>query len=189
MIEKLQKQGFHCGKIHLLASYGLLNYPELAGDYARIGIALYGVLSSRIDQNTCLVSLRPVLSVKARIALTKRLFTGETAGYGLQYTADRDLVIAVLTIGYADGIPRSLSDGKGKVLIHGKAAPIIGRICMDQMLVDITDIPNVTAGETATIIGTSENSELTAYDLADGSSTITNEILSRLGNRLPRMLI
>lgn len=189
VIEKLQKQGFHCGKIHLLASYGLLNYPELAGDYARIGIALYGVLSSRIDQNTCPVSLRPVLSVKARIALTKRLFTGETAGYGLQYTADRDLVIAVLTIGYADGIPRSLSDGKGKVLIHGKAAPIIGRICMDQMLVDITDIPNVTAGETATIIGTSENSELTAYDLADGSSTITNEILSRLGNRLPRMLI
>ncbi len=189
VIEELQKQGYDCGKKHLLASYGLINYPELAGDYARIGIALYGVLSSRSDQDNCPVSLRPVLSIKARIALTKRLYTGETAGYGLQYTADKDQEIAVLAIGYADGIPRSLSEGKGKVLIHGKDAPIIGRICMDQMLVDINDIPKVTAGETAIIIGTSENNAITAYDLADGSGTITNEILSRLGNRLPRILI
>ncbi|MCM1101142.1 MAG: serine racemase VanT catalytic subunit [Acetatifactor muris] len=183
-VANLEAKGFSCGKIHLLASYGLLRYPQFAGDYARTGIALYGVLSRRKDLADCPVSLAPVLSVKARVALIKELYAGESAGYGLQYTAPADRRIAVLSIGYADGIPRSLSCGKGHVLIRGHRAPIIGCICMDQTLVDVTAIPDVSPGDTAVLIGVSEDQEISAYDLAEASDTITNELLSRLGSRL-----
>lgn len=188
-IQELKMQGCDCGKVHLLASYGLLNYPELAGDYARIGIALYGVLSNRADLEGCPVRLNPVLSVKTRISLTKNLYAGESAGYGLAYTAQSNRKIAVLPIGYADGIPRALSCGNGKVLINGNEAPIIGRICMDQMLVDVTDIPDIRADDIAVIIGKSGNLEITAYNLAEKDGTITNELLSRLGSRLSRITV
>ncbi len=175
-------------KVHMLASSGLLHYPELAGDYARVGIALYGCLSSRKDLENCPVPLLPVLSVKSRIEIVKTLKKGESAGYGMQYTAEKDSKIAVIAIGYGDGLPRALSQGKGKMLVNGCEAPIIGRICMDQTIVDITDIPNVKAGDMAVIIGRSGEHEITAYDLAEASETITNEILSRLGLRLERVL-
>lgn len=189
VISALNERGCSCGKVHLLASYGLINYPELAGNYARIGIALYGVLSNRADLDNCPIDLRPVLSIKARVALTKDLYAGEAAGYGLQYVAESNRKIAVLAIGYADGIPRALSCGNGKVLINGNEAPIVGRICMDQMMIDITDIPNVKSGDVAVLIGKSGQHEITAYDLAEESGTITNELLSRLGSRLNRIAL
>lgn len=189
VLADLRERGCSPGKVHLLASYGLLNYPELAGDYARVGIALYGVLSNRADLDNCPLPLRPVLSVKARVALTKDLYAGEGAGYGLQHVAQHDQKIAVLTIGYADGIPRALSCGHGTVLLHGAQAPIIGRVCMDLTLVDITDIPDVKTGDIATIIGASGQREITVYDLAEEAGTITNELLSRLGGRLNRIML
>lgn len=189
VIEQLERRGYHCPKVHLQASYGLLNYPALAGNYARIGIALYGVLSNHADLDCCTAKLYPVLSVKARVASIRDLFAGEAAGYGLQYVAAQDSKIAALTIGYADGLPRALSGGVGKVLIKGHQAPIIGRICMDQTLVDITNIPNVRQGDIAVIIGKSGEYEITAYDIAEQAGTITNEVLSRLGTRLYRMMI
>lgn len=188
VISELKQHGCVCKKIHLLSSYGLINYPKYAGNYVRAGIALYGVLSNRNDIESCPISLYPVLSVKVRIAITKDLYAGESAGYGLQYVAESDRKVAVLSIGYADGIPRSLSCGNGKVLINGAEAPIIGRICMDQMLVDITDISNVKNGDVAIVIGKSGQKEITAYDLAEESKTITNEVLSRLSIRLNRIL-
>ena len=103
--------------------------------------------------------------------------------------ADDHKRIAVLSIGYADGIPRSLSCGNGKVLINRKEAGIIGRICMDQMLVDITDIPNVKSGDVAVLVGKSGQNEISVYDLAGASTTITNELLSRLGSRLTRIAV
>ena len=127
--------------------------------------------------------------MKARVALVKDLYAGETAGYGLGYMAESNRKIAVLSIGYADGIPRDLSCGKGRVLIAGSEAPIIGLICMDQMLVDVTDIPDAAAGDTAVLIGASGSRQITAFDLAEQAGTITNEILSRLGRRLERVLI
>ncbi len=171
------------------AIYGLLNYPELSGDYARIGIALYGVLSNRRDMENQRISLKPILSVKTRVALVKNMCKGESAGYGQQFKAEQNRRIAVLAIGYADGLPRALSCGVGKVLINGKKAPVIGCICMDQTLVDVTDIPNVKQGDVAVIIGKSGEQEITAYDLAEQTGTITNEILSRLGSRLERTLL
>lgn len=189
VISQLRKRGYDCPKIHLQASYGLLNYPQLSGDYVRIGIALYGILSTSEDREHCHIKLRPVLSVKARVALVKDLYQGETAGYGLQYAAKQNRKIAVLTIGYADGLPRSLSCGIGSVLIHGYKAGIIGYICMDQTLVDVTDIPNIKQGDTATIIGESGDHEITVYDMAKQTETITNEVLSQLGNRLERIIV
>ena len=189
MISKLRDRGLGCPKTHLLASYGLINYSELGGDYTRIGIALYGVLSTRTDRERCSISLRPVLSVKTRVTTLKTLQKGESAGYGLQFSADCDTRIAVLAIGYADGIPRSLSCSVGNVLIKGIKAPIIGRICMDQMLVDVSNIPNVKAGDVAVIIGQSGDEKITACDLAEQTGTISNEILSRLGERLERQMI
>ena len=115
-IAKLREQGCVCPKVHVLASYGLVNYPEIGGDYARIGIALYGMLSTREDTEECArkTGLRPVLSLKARIISVKDVFAEESAGYGLQFTAQRDGKIAVAAVGYADGLPRSLPAAQAK---------------------------------------------------------------------------
>lgn len=187
-IAELYQHGFTCPKKHIVNSDGLLYYPELAENYARVGIALYGILSTRTDTEHCGTSLEPVLSIKARIALVKDLFAGEAAGYGLQFAPLQNTRIAVATIGYGDGIPRSLSCGVGSVLVHGMKAPIIGRICMDQMFLDISNIPNVKPGDVAVIIGQSGNERITACDLAEQDGTISNEILSRLGERLERLI-
>lgn len=187
-VSELERRGCSCGKKHLLASCGLLNYPELGGKYARIGIALYGLLSNRSDLAHCPIALNPVLSLKARIALVKDVHRGESVGYGQAYTADRDRRIAVLAIGYADGLPRGISNGKGRALMNGTAAPIIGRICMDQTIVDVSEIPAARQGGIAVIIGKSGASEIRAYDIAEQSGTITNEVLSRLGFRLARTI-
>lgn len=185
-LARLEAQGCPIPKRHLLSSYGLLHYPELGGDYARVGIALYGVLSSPADLTRCPVTLRPVLSLKAQVAQVRTLEAGEQAGYDLQFTAQRPTKLAVLTIGYGDGLPRSLSCGVGAALVGGRKAPIAGRVCMDQTLVDVTDCPPVAPGDTAVLIGTSHGLEITACDLAKETGTIANEILSRLGARLER---
>lgn len=188
VLDALDYRGLDYHKAHLLASYGVLHYPDLAGEYARVGIAIYGLVSSRADADRCPVPLYPVLSLKARVSIVKNLYKGEGAGYGLCYTAPDDRRIAVLSIGYADGLPRGLSGGKGRVLVCGQAAPIIGNICMDQTLVDVTGIPDVQQGDVAVLIGRSGEMEISAYDLAEQAGTITNELLSRLGPRLERIL-
>lgn len=188
-IRQLEEHGYPCPVVHIQASYGVLNYPQLAGDYARVGIALYGVLSTKEDTMVWNDMLKPVLSMKARIASVKMLYQGESAGYGIQYTAKQDMRIATLAVGYADGMPRSLSSGVGSVLIGGKCAPVIGRICMDQMTVDISGIPDVQAGDEAVLIGRSGDLEISVCDIAKQAGTISNEILSRLGARLERMLV
>lgn len=185
----LRKRGLSYGRAHLLSSYGLLNYPELGGAYARVGIALYGVLSGRAGLETCPVALRPVLSLKARVASVKDLRKGERAGYGFGYTAECDRRIAVLTIGYADGFPRALSRGRGKVLLKGTEAPVVGLVCMDQTLVDVTGIPGVESGDIAVVIGASGQREISVCDLSEAGETITNEVLSRFGARLSRVMV
>ena len=166
-----------------------MNYPQLGGDYARAGIALYGLLSGRNDFVRHPLPLAPVLSLKARVALLKTLHDGERAGYGLEYAAHGERIIAVLPIGYADGLPRDLSCSRGHVLLHGRKAPIVGRVCMDQTLVDVTDIPEARRGDVAVVIGRSGEQEIAAYDLSEAGNTITNEWLSCLGARLPRIVV
>lgn len=189
LADRLKGRGCFCPKLHLQSSYSVLNYPELAGDYARVGIALYGVLSTREDTEKWKNALKPVLSLKARVAAVKNLHPGEAVGYGLQFTADKEMQIATLSIGYADGLPRDLSGGVGSVLIGGVRAPILGRMCMDQTIVDISRVPMVQTGDEAVLIGRSGGEEITAADLAEQAGTITNEILSRLGARLERTVV
>ena len=187
-IDFLHKQGFSGFKTHLQSSYGVLNYPDLNYDYARIGIALYGVLSSSTDNITAEADLKPVLSLKSRIECVKELHAGESIGYGLTFTAPKEMKIAAVSIGYADGIPRELSN-KGHVLVHGKKAAIIGRICMDQLLIDASKLSHVSSGDEVVLIGSCGGEMLSAAKIAEYSNTKSNEILSRLGNRLERIPI
>lgn len=189
MVRELRTAGYKIPRLHMLASYGILNYPHLAEDYARCGIALYGVLGTEEDENPWRDSLSPVLSLKARVASVRDLDKGESAGYGLAFTAPSKMRIAALSIGYADGLPGNLSNMKGCVLINGKRAPIIGRVCMDQTLVDVSSIPDVCPGDIAVIIGRSGKDCIRASEVAASCGTISNELLSRLGERPERILI
>lgn len=186
-VRALEKEGMDCGQAHLLGSYGALSYPEFGGAFARCGIALYGVMSSRADERRMETGLLPVLSLYAGVVSVRTLEKGECAGYGLAFRARRRTRLAVLSVGYADGVPRRLSCGKGYVLVGGKRAPIAGRICMDQMLVDVTGIAGVKAGDRAVLIGRDGKESISVCDMAGRAGTISNEILSCLGARLERM--
>lgn len=186
LLEKLKERGIAIPKVHIQSSYGFLNYPELPCDYVRAGIALYGVLSAPGDRTRLELDLRPVLSLKSKVVLIRKIQTGESVGYGRAFTAERDSRIAVLPLGYGDGLPRNLSCGRTQAVIRGQRVPVIGRICMDQLMVDITDAHGIFVGDTATFIGWDGSMEATAPDLADQGGTITNELLSRLGGRLTR---
>ncbi|MDE7183228.1 MAG: serine racemase VanT catalytic subunit, partial [Lachnospiraceae bacterium] len=184
ILNRLKKQGIHIPKIHIQSSYGLLNYPELKCDYVRVGISLYGVLSTPDAQTKLHLDLRPVLSLKAQIVLVRNIKAGERVGYGRAFVADRDSRIAIVSIGYADGFSRILS-GKGQnVLIDGQPAPIVGRICMDQLAVDVTKLSDVCVGMIVTLIGRDGNEEITAPAVAEQTDSITNELLSRIGMRV-----
>ena len=185
--EYLEKKGCSFAK-HLQSSYGVLNYESAEFDYARIGIALYGILSADGDVVDTPVRLKPVMELKARIENIKKIKSGESIGYGLTYTAQTKQKVAAVSIGYADGIPRSMSN-TGYVLYKGKKAAIIGRICMDCMLIDVTEFSNIMQGDEVTIIGKSGEEEITAELFAKWNETITNEIMSRLGERLERIIV
>ena len=189
LLEQLKQHRIALPKTHIQSSYGILNYPEVQCSYARIGIALYGVLSSPGNKTKIQPELRPVLSLKTRVVLTRQIAAGESVGYGQAFSASRNTRIAVLSIGYADGVPRSLTCGRGEVLLHGCRAPIIGRICMDQLMIDITDIHDVKRGDIATLIGVDGSEAITAEEVAAASETITNELLSRLGDRLEKVYL
>ena len=189
LLNELQVRGIRIPKIHIQGSYGLLNYPELECDYVRVGIALCGVLSSPSDCTKLLLDLRPVLSLKARVALVRDVEKGSEIGYNRAYKAPRDGRIAIIPIGYGDGVPRSLSCGKSSVMINGCAAPIVGRVCMDQLTVDVTDIEDVHPGDVAVVIGGGAESGISAPAVADSSESISNELLCRMGSRLPVTVI
>lgn len=184
LLNQLKEKGITIPKIHIQSSYGLLNYPELKCDYVRAGVSLYGVLSSPNDRTKLQLDLRPVLSLKSRVILLREIKKGDSVGYSRSFVANRDSLIAVLPVGYADGYPRNLSCGKSYVLINGHQAPVVGKICMDQLAVDVTDIPDIKVGITATLIGKDGDEEISASMIADNSESITNELLSRMGQRL-----
>ncbi len=178
----LQIKGHDIGNVHIQASCGIINYPNLPCNYARAGIALYGVLSSGA-KTLVKADLHPVLSLKARIAEIKNISIGEHIGYSRAYTSKNDIKVAAVTIGYADGVPRNLNKDF-YVLIRGKKAFLVGLICMDQLIVDITNIPDAQEGDEVTIIGKDGDEQIKCEDLAQKCGTITNEILSRLSSRL-----
>ena len=184
LISQMETAGLPIPKIHLQSSYGLLNYPDLPCDYVRAGISLYGVFSSPDDRTLLQPKLRPVLALKAKVVLIREISRGETVGYGCTFRAERNSRIAILPIGYGDGLPRNLS-GKAMVRISTHLLPVIGRICMDQLAIDLTGADDVSVGDTAILIDNAENSHLLAPNVAALSGSISNELLCRLGARLP----
>ena len=180
----MRSAGYDPGRLHIQSSYGIWNLPpQPCCAYARPGIALYGVYSDDSPVQRPL-DLRPVLSLRARVASVRTLEPGETAGYGRAYQAERQTRLAVVTIGYADGLPRDLTQRGGEVLIHGQRCPMVGRMCMDQLLVDVSGVDDVRADDIVTLIGRDGGQVIWAEELAEQCGTITNELLSRLGNRL-----
>ncbi|MBS5214977.1 MAG: serine racemase VanT catalytic subunit [Clostridiales bacterium] len=188
LTDMLKAAGISLPPLHVQSSYGVLNYPSLKYDFARIGILLYGCHSQ--FEESCLMNpdVRPVLSLYSHVALIREVDEGDTVGYGRTYKARRKRRLAVIPIGYADGYPRSLSN-RGYVLIHGQRARIVGRICMDQMIADVTAIENVCVSDRVTLIGKDGRHRIYAEELAALSQTITNELLSRLGSRITRVLL
>ena len=184
LISQMETAGLPIPKIHLQSSYGLLNYPDLPCDYVRAGISLYGVSSSPDDRTLLQPKLRPVLALKAKVVLIREISRGETVGYDRTFRAERNSRIAILPIGYGDGLPRNLS-GKAMVRISTHLLPVIGRICMDQLAIDLTGADDVSVGDTAILIDNAENSHLLAPNVAALSGSISNELLCRLGTRLP----
>ncbi len=185
LLDALKDGEIDIPKVHIQSSYGLLNYPDLTCNYIRVGIALYGVLSSPNDDTNLKLDLRPVLSLKSRVVLIRKVKKGESVGYGRESTVKRDSRIAIIPIGYGDGFPRNLSNGNGRVLVNSHIVPIVGRICMDQLSIDITDVEGVSTGDIVTLIGAEEYDDLSASSVAYSLGTISNELLCRMGARLP----
>lgn len=183
LLEELKAAGLTIPLTHIQSSYGLLNYPELSCDYVRVGIALYGVLSTT-EPTAEEVDLQPVLALKTRVALLRDVPRGECVGYGRAFRAREDSRIAILPIGYGDGLPRILS-GRSGVRIRGQYAPIAGRVCMDQLAVDVTNLRGISLGDVATVICAEADSLLSAPEVAEAAETISNELLCRMGARLP----
>ncbi|MWV46103.1 serine racemase VanT catalytic subunit [Paenibacillus sp. HJL G12] len=186
VIRKLKAAEINPGRTHIQSSYGILNYPGAGYDLVRPGIALYGLLSHEGDQVQAQADLRPVLTLRAKVTQVKEVEAHHPVGYGLNFVPSHDIRIATVSIGYADGIPRSLSEHGGYVLIRGQRASMIGSICMDQLTVDVTSIDGVRQGDTVTLIGQDGEETLTACQIAERCGTVSNEILSRLGSRVER---
>ncbi|MDE5780766.1 MAG: serine racemase VanT catalytic subunit, partial [Lachnospiraceae bacterium] len=185
LIDVLEGSGITIPKLHIQSSYGLLNYPYLKCDYIRVGIALYGVLSSPNHKTKLELDLRPVLSLKSKVVLIRSVKEGDSVGYGRNFIAEHDSRIAILPVGYGDGYPRSLSMENSSIIINRKRVPVIGRICMDSLVVDITDAGEVSVGDTAILIGMDECGGLPAPDVAESYGSISNELLCRMGARMP----
>lgn len=185
MLSFLEVRGIDIPLKHCSNSAGIMDIPEVNMDAVRAGIILYGLLPSDEVQKESL-DLKPVLELKAKVAYVKTLEPGRTISYGGTYVVEKEQRIATIPIGYGDGYPRSLSN-KGYVLIHGKKAPICGRVCMDQFMVDVTDILEVKEGDEVTLIGKEKDEVLTMEYLGGLSGRFNYEFACDLGKRIPRI--
>ena len=166
---------------HCSNSAGILELPEANFDVVRAGITLYGILPSEEVQSG-IVPLKPVLSLYSHVTYLKKVSPGQSISYGGTFTAEREMRVATIPVGYGDGYPRGLSN-KGYVMIRGKRAPILGRVCMDQFMADVTDIPEAAMGDRVCLIGEG----ITAEELGDLSGRFSYELVCDLGKRIPRV--
>ncbi|OEG00251.1 alanine racemase [Vulcanibacillus modesticaldus] len=171
--------------IHVSNSAAIIDLPELSQSMVRLGISLYGLLPSN-EVSISTSELKPAMSVKTEVVYVKKLKSGQTVSYGATFKAERETIVATIPIGYADGLLRGLSNA-GYVLIHGQKAPIIGMICMDQTMVDVTDIPDVRIGDEVVIIGAQGDQYILANHQAEMLNTINYEIVTIIGKRIPRV--
>jgi alanine racemase len=178
VVRRIGDAGIDPGVLHCCNSAGLLRYPEYRLDMVRPGIALYGYPPCPAK------GFRIGLSLYARLSHVKAIEAGTTVGYGCAYTAPRDIVVGTVPAGYADGYSRHLSN-RGEVGVWGRRIPVVGRVCMDQFMVDATAVPSLKAGDTVSLIA--GNGGPTAEEIADSVGTIVNDVLTGLSARLPRV--
>lgn len=185
--EEIKRRGLHIPLLHISNSAALMGRQDYY-DMVRQGVILYGLLPSREVDMHRLEPLQPVMSLKTHVTFLKTVPAGTPVSYGMTYVTQAPMRIATLAIGYADGLPRHLSN-KGYVLLHGQRAPIVGRVCMDQVMVDVTHIPQVKEWDVATVIGRDGEDCITADDIAELSGTIGYEIVCLIAPRVPRVYI
>lgn len=168
-------------------SAAIMELPKTHFDASRPGIILYGYYpSTEVDKNE--LDIKPIMTWKANVMHVKKLGKGEYISYGRKFRTERESLIATLPVGYADGYTRMMS-GKAKVIINGKFAPVVGNICMDQCMVDVTDAGDVKAGDEVILMGRSGNLKFDADDIAPILGTINYEILCMVSKRVPRVYI
>lgn len=187
MTQRLEEEGVIFPYVHASNSAGIIDVRRADYNLVRAGIAIYGLYpSEEVDKEK--VQLKPALSLKSHIAFVKDIPAGTPVSYGGDFVSEHQMRIATIPIGYGDGYPRSLSD-TGYVLIRGKKAPIIGRICMDQFMVDVSDIPEVKFGDKVTLIGSDQEEYLPVEKLSELSGRFNYEFVCDLGKRIPRVYV
>ena len=187
MKQMLEERQIESPMIHCSNSAAIIDMPEANMNAVRAGISLYGMWpSDEVKKEN--INLAPVMSLKSCIVFLKELEKGRVISYGATYETSKKQRIATIPIGYGDGYPRSLSN-KGYVLIHGKKAPICGRICMDQFMVDVTDIPEAKEGDIVTLVGKDHGAEITMEEIGDLSGRFNYEFACDLGKRIPRVYV
>ena len=186
MIEAMEAVGVTFSLKHCANSAGIIELKNQKFDLVRAGIISYGLWPSD-EVKKDVVQLKPILSLKSHVVYVKEVGPGCAVSYGSTWVAEEKRKIATIPIGYGDGYPRSLSN-KGYVLIKGCKAPIVGRVCMDQMMVDVTDIPEeIRVGDRVTLIGQDGDLTITAEEIGDLSGRFNYELVCDLGNRIPRI--
>lgn len=180
----LTKAGYRPPLVHAANSAGAILHPAARRDFTRPGIAIYGLAPSPEIAHLC-TSLRPALSLHARVAFVKRVRAGDGISYGLRHVFDRETTVATLPLGYADGVPRRFGAAGGEVLLGGVRRPVVGVVTMDQLMVDCGDAP-VAVGDPAVLIGRQGNEEITVGDWAQRLGTINYEVVCGLTPRLER---
>ena len=187
-IEFIKNQGLNPGKLHTQASYGTINYTNCKYDYVRMGILMYGINASYDCYNKYNVDFKPVMAVKSKVTSIKYINPEETVSYGRTFKANNKIKIASVGIGYADGVPRALSNIL-IVKINNKKYHQIGRICMDQLMIEINDENPIAIGDEVILIDPNESKDLTLEDWAKLTNTITDEIICQFTTRLKRIEI
>lgn len=185
MIAMVEEKGVQIPLKHCSNSAGIVEIPECNMDMVRAGITLYGLWpSEEVDKTK--ISLKPVMSLRSRVAYVKELLPGRQISYGGTFTVKKKMTVATVPVGYGDGYARGLSN-KGWVLIKGQKAPICGRVCMDQCMVDVTDIPGVKIGDTVTLLGKDADEEITMEQLGELSGRFNYEFACLITPRVPRI--
>ncbi|MDE6852520.1 MAG: alanine racemase [Lachnospiraceae bacterium] len=183
--EQIEAAGIPLPVKHVSNSAGIIEMPEVNLDMVRDGICIYGLYPSE-EVSKDLLPLIPAMQWKARVSHVKTLPAGVEIGYGGTYTTQGETKVATIPLGYADGYPRSLSN-RGSVLIHGQRAAILGRVCMDQFMVDVTEIPDVQTGSLVTLFGRDGDVVLPVEEVADLSGSFNYEFVCDVGRRVPRV--
>ena len=185
--EKIRALGIDIPIRHVSNSAGIIRFREANLNMVRAGITIYGLYpSDEVEKD--IVPIRPVMSLVSHISYVKTLPAGYSISYGGTFTTQRESRVATIPVGYADGYPRQLS-GKASVLIRGKRAPILGRVCMDQFMVDVTDIPDAQRGDEVVLVGTQGDEHITVEELGAISGRFNYEFVCNISPRVPRCYV